>query len=229
MNLTRGKHAWAWGGDFRRLSYAVHNAGNARGTFVFTGAASGISPLTDFLLGFAQQTSVQFGAEDYLFHANSWDLFAQDTWRATKTVTLNLGLRYEHVTPYVETNNQQVNLDVAPNFTAVAPVLPGQVGPVTGTRYPAGLIEPGHYDFAPRVGIAWKPLSKTVVRAGYGINYNLAQYGLMATQLGFQPPFANAQINPATTPPSLTLQNGFPVSPVTPHHITNPYAVDPDY
>jgi hypothetical protein len=229
MSLTQGKHAWTWGGDFRRLMYDVHNAANARGTFVFTGAASGISPFADFLQGFAQQTSVQFGAEDYQFLANSWDLFVQDNWRVSKNVTLNVGLRYERVTPYVEADNQLANLDIAPNFTAVAPVLPGQVGPITGARYPSSLINVSRYDFAPRLGIAWKPLSKTVVRAGYGINYNLAQYGAMATQLGFQPPFAVAQINPAPTPTSLTLQNGFPAQVATADHITNTYAVSPNY
>jgi trimeric autotransporter adhesin len=229
MSLTHGKHAWTWGGDFRRLFFDVHNAANARGTFQFTGAASGISPFADFLLGFAQQTSVQFGAEDYQFQANSWDLFVQDNWRVAKNLTLNLGVRYEQVTPYIETNNQLVNLDINPTFTAVAPVLPGQTGPITGTQYPASLINTSHFDFAPRVGIAWKPFSKTVVRAGYGINYNLAQYGAMATQLGFQPPFAVAQINPALTTTSLTLQNGFPATVASPNHITNTYAVNPNY
>jgi trimeric autotransporter adhesin len=245
MSLTHGKHAWTWGGDFRRLSYDVINAANARGTFIFTGASTNgvgscspggpntpqppCAPFADFLLGFAQQTSVTFGAEKYQFRANSWDLFVQDNWRMSKNLTVNLGVRYERVTPYVETDNQLANLDIAPNFNAVAPVLPGQVGPITGTQYPSSLINTSHYDFAPRVGIAWKPFSKTVVRAGYGINYNLAQYGLMATQLGFQPPFAVSQINPAPTPTSLTLQNGFPASTASPNHITNTYAVDPNY
>ena len=229
MSLTHGKHAWTWGGDFRRLIYDVTNAANARGTFVFTGAASGISPFADFLEGFAQQTSVTFGAENYQFRANSWDLFVQDNWRIAKNLTFNLGVRYERVTPYIETANQLVNLDINSTFTAVAPVLPGQVGPITGTQYPASLINTSHYDFAPRLGIAWKPFSKTVVRAGYGINYNLAQYGLMATQLGFQPPFATSEINPATNPTDLTLQNGFPGPVASPNHITNTYAVSPNY
>ena len=241
MTLTRGKHAVTWGGDYRRLLVDVTNAANARGTFLFTGAATGLlNPqqqlipgtgfgFADFLLGFAQQTSVQFGAQDYHFRSNSWDLFVQDNWRAGKNLTLNLGLRYEYVTPFVETNNQLANLDVAPDFSAVAPVLPGQTGPITGKRFPDGLVNTDRNNFAPRVGIAWKPTPKTVVRTGYGINYNLGQYGLMATQLGFQPPFAEAQINPAPTPTSLTLQNGFPSSPISPNHITNTYAVDPDY
>jgi hypothetical protein len=51
----------------------------------------------------------------------------------------------------------------------------------------------------------------------------------MATQLGFQPPFAVAQINPAQTTP-LTLQNGFPAGlAASANHITNTYAVDPNY
>src|SRR5262249_13201578 len=127
-------------------------------------------------------------------------------------------------------NHQLVNLDVAPDFSAVAPVLPGQNGPITGKSFPDSLVHPDRNNFAPRLGLAWKPFPKTVVRAGYGINYNIGQYGLMATQLGFQPPFAVAQTNPAQTTTSLTLQNGFPASlAATPNHITNTYAVDPDY
>jgi hypothetical protein len=229
MTLTHGKHGWTWGGDFRRLLYDVTNAANARGTFVFTGAASGISTFADFLQGFAQQTSIQFGPANYQFRANSWDLFGQDNWRAGKNLTVNLGLRFEHVTPYVETSNQLVNLDIGPNFSAVAPVQPGQTGPITGKTFPGSVINTDHNNFAPRVGIAWKPFSKTVLRTGYGINYNLAQYGLMATQLGFQPPFAQAQNNFAPTPTSLSLQNGFFGALPNPNHITNTYAVDPNY
>lgn len=225
MSLTHGKHGWTWGGDYRHQLIDVSNAPNARGTFVFTGDSSGLA-FADFLLGFAQQTSVQFGGDDYHFRANSFDIFGQDNWRAAKNLTLNLGLRYEYVAPLTELNGKLTNLDIAPGFTAVAPVLPGQIGPLTGIHYSDSLINPDRNNFAPRVGIAWKPFSKTVVRTGYSINYNLGQYGAMATQLGFQPPFAFTQTNTATTPTSLTLQNGFPAS-TTP--VTNSYAVDPTY
>jgi outer membrane receptor protein involved in Fe transport len=240
MSLTHGKHSWTWGGDFRRQFVDVRNANNARGTFIFTGAATASpaalgnpaaqQPFADFLLGYTQQTSVQFGAADYQFRANTFDLFVQDNWRAGKNLTLNLGLRYEFATPMVENNGRLSNLDVAPDFSSVALVLPGGVGPITGKKFPDSLIHSDRNNFAPRVGIAWKPRNKTVVRAGYGINYNLAEYGILAPQLGFQPPFAITQTNRATTPTSLTLQSGFPV-PVnaSPNHITNSYAVDPDY
>src|SRR5262249_26461030 len=116
------------------------------------------------------------------------------------------------------------------DFSNVAPVLPGQTGPLTGKKYPAGLINADRNNFAPRLGLAWKALSKTVVRAGYGVNYNISQYGQMATQLGFQPPFAAAQTNPAPPGSFLSLQNGFPPAIAdSPLHITNTYAVDPNY
>ena len=228
MSLTLGKHGWTWGGDFRRQLVDTSNASNARGTFIFTGGVTGI-PFADFLLGLAQETSLQSGAEEYNFRSKTFDLYVQDNWRAAKNLTLNLGLRYEYVTPFIELNNQLANLDVAPDFSAVAPVLPGQIGPITGKKFPDGLVNPDRNNFAPRVGLAWKPLPKTVVRAGYGINYNIGQYGQMATQLGFEPPFAIAQINPALTTP-LTLQNGFPAGiAASANHITNTYAVDPNY
>src|SRR5215469_11518982 len=225
MSLTHGKHSWTWGGDYRHQLTDVSNASNARGTFVFTGLASGL-PFADFLLGFPQQTSVQFGAEDYHFRSNSFDLFLQDNWRVAKNLTLNLGLRYEYVAPLTGLHNKLVNLDIAPGFTAVAPVQPGQIGPLTNTKFSSSLINPDRNNFAPRAGIAWKPFSKTVVRTGYSINYNLGQYGTMATQLGFQPPFAFTQTNVALPPTSLTLQDGFPAT-STP--VTNNYAVDPNY
>jgi hypothetical protein len=235
VTWTHGKHGWSWGGDFRHQLIDLSNASNARGSFVFTGfSTGGIGsdgkfhnglPLADFLLGFAQETSIQFGAENYHFRSNAFNLYVQDNWRATKNLTLNLGLRYEYIAPFTEANNKLVNLDVAPGFSAVAPVQAGQTGPFTG-KFSDGVINPDRNNFAPRLGIAWKPWSKTVVRAGYGVNYNLGQYATLATQLGFQPPFAFTETNPATSPTALTLQNGFPINNSA---ITNSFAVDRNY
>ena len=91
-------------------------------------------------------------------------------------------------------------------------------------------MRPDRNNFAPRIGFAWKPFSKTVVRGGYGINYNTGAFQGIAQQLAFQPPFATTATNiePSARPsiPSLTLQNGFP----TPTGgITNNYAIDPNY
>ncbi|HYY70006.1 MAG TPA: TonB-dependent receptor, partial [Terriglobales bacterium] len=252
MIWSHGKHTWRWGGDFRRIQLNTETDSNARGSFTFTGvntaqivngaAVPGTGfDFADFLLGLPQLTSVQFGADNYHFRGNSWDLFLQDEWRMRGNLTLNLGLRYEYVSPFTEINNLIANLDVAPGLTAVVPVCPpspqaaaagcAQTGAYTGL-FPATLVNPDRNNFAPRLGIAWKPLAKTVVRAGYGINYNTAAYSNIVQQLAFQPPFSFTQTNTESvsspqTLGTLTLANGFHATPAA--AVTNSYAVDRNY
>jgi len=234
---NRGKHNLRFGGDYRRILQSFHSARNAEGSFTFTGFATALYAngqeqpgtgidLADFLLGLPQQSSIQFGANAYNFRANSYDFFAQDDWRIRANLTLNLGLRYEYNGPYTEAKNQIANLDVTPGFASAVPVEPGQSGPFFGLS-PLSLIRPDRNNFAPRLGLAWKPLKQTVVRAGYGINYNLAQYGAVIQNFAFQPPFAETATNTATTSSFLNLANAFPS--VAPGTITNNFAVDPDY
>jgi len=238
VSWNRGKHNWRFGGDYRRILQSFRSARNAEGSFVFTGfatsqyATGSTTPaadtgydLADFLLGFPQQTSLQSGATAYNFRANAFDFFVQDDWRFRSNLSFNLGLRYEYNGPYTEANNQIANLDVAPGFTAAVPVLPGHAG------FPASLVRPDRNDFAPRIGIAWKPQKQMVVRAGYGINYNLAQYGTMIQNFAFQPPFANTatnstDVNGLVGASPLTITSGFPP---TGNAVTNNFAVNPNY
>ncbi len=240
---NHGKHNVRWGGDFRRIYQNPQTDKNARGSFVFTGlytaqyvngaAVPGTGfDFADFLLGTPQQASVQYGVNDYHFAANSWDLFIQDDWRVRGNLTINVGLRYEYVSPFTEQNHRLANLDAAPGFVAVAPVCAAaiggcsSVGPYSGA-FPATLVNPDRNNLAPRIGIAWKPMTKTVVRAGYGINYNTTQYSAIVQNLSFQPPFDFTQTNIGTTGSPLLLQNAFTgVSPAT---TTNNYGVDRNY
>lgn len=241
---NHGKHTWRWGGDFRRIQLNTETDSNARGSFIFTGLntseivggqqvpGTGYD-FADFLLGLPQQTSVQYGENNYHFRGNSWDLYAQDEWKLRGNLTLNLGVRYEYVSPFTEINNRLANLDLSPGVLnpalgtpLVARVVAGQSGNFSGSL-PASLVRPDYNNFAPRVGFAWKPFSKTVVRGGYGINYNTGAFQGIVQQLAFQPPFSTASTNIQTTPGELTLQQGFP--PISPVGISNNYAVNPDY
>ena len=243
MIWNHGKHTFRWGGDFRRIQLNTETDSNARGSFTFTGlntseiiagqAVPGTGyDLADFLLGLPQQTSAQFGENNYHFRGNSWDLYGQDEWKLRGNLTLNLGMRYEYVSPFVETNNRIVNLDLSPGLLglsgspAVAVVLPGQSGPYHG-KFPDTLVRPDRNNFAPRLGFAWKPLSNTVVRGGYGINYNTGAYQGIVQQLAFQPPFSFTETNVQSFPGQLTLQSGFPAEQA--EGITNNYGVNPNY
>jgi hypothetical protein len=221
MIYRRGKHTWRWGGDFRRIEINPETDSNARGTFTFTGLNSGYD-FSDFLLGLPQLTSVQFGNNNYHFRGNSWDLFVQDEWRLRGNLTLNLGLRYEYFSPFSEENDRIVNLDLPQGFTE--PPVPVQVG---NGQFPVTLVRPDRNNFAPRLGLAWKPLRNTVVRAGYGINYNTSAYQSIVQNMAFQPPFSNTATNAQSATTILTLQNGFP--PVPPGSISNNFGVDPNY
>jgi outer membrane receptor protein involved in Fe transport len=225
MLWARGTHSMRWGGQFRRIQLNTRTNNNARGSFTFTGAASGFD-FADFLLGRPQLTSIQYGTNGYRFRANSWNFFFQDDWRILSKLTVNLGLRYEYVSPFTEADNRIVNLDVAPGFTAAAPVLPAETGVFSG-QFPSSLVNPDRNNFAPRVGIAWRVTNNNVVRAGYGISYNNAAYNNIVQQLAFQLPFAVTQTNIASASLPLTLQNGFPVLPAS--TITNSFGVDRDY
>src|SRR5262249_37753521 len=119
----------------------------------------------------------------------SGDLFVQDDWRATTKMTLTLGLRYELINPFTEVDGHLVNLDVNSNFTAVAPVVPGQTGPYYGT-YPPGIIQPDTNNLAPRVAVAYRVAPGLIARGGYSIQYNSGSYSTIARQLAIQPPFA---------------------------------------
>lgn len=219
-----GKHNVRLGADFRHLWTDLSSNTNPRGQYTFTGAVTGYD-LADFLIGVPQQTSIQYSPNHYSFAANGWNVYFNDDWRVTANLTLDLGIRYEYIGPFTEAHNQLVNLDPATDFTAVVPVQPGQIGPFTGT-YPASLVNPDRNNWAPRVGFAWKAFSKTVVRGGYGINYNLGQYRSIVQQLAFQPPFSFTQTNILSSATPLTLQNGFPVSTDV---VTNNYGVDRNY
>ena len=67
-----------------------------------------------------------------------------------------------------------MNLDVAPGFTAAAPVEAGQVGEFTGA-FPAGLLKTDTNNVAPRVGFATRVKSMTL-RGGYGVSFNSGAY-----------------------------------------------------
>jgi hypothetical protein len=238
LGWVRGKHHLHFGTDYRWIDNKAYSSSNPRGTFTFTGSstASYLNGTTvngtgydfaDFLLGYAQQTTLAYSAVHDQFLAHSYDFFAQDDWRARGNLTLNLGLRYEYISPFHEAHNQLANLladfNAGSNFQGVTTVSPS--GP-----YGRGLVNPDRNNFAPRIGIAWKPFGlKTVVRAGYGINYNLGQYASIVQNLAAQPPFAVTQTNAAaaSAPSPLSLAAGFPAPNST--AITNNYGIDPNY
>jgi outer membrane receptor protein involved in Fe transport len=177
------------------LLHRLRHSG-ARNTVPATRSPTSGSSFADFLLGIPQETTIQSPQQKAYMRQNTWDLFAQDDWRALPSLTILAGLRYEYFSPYSETNDRLATLDYNSGFTEVGPVYPNRHRPhLRRSKYPRTLIYPERNNFSPSLGIAWRPFKDTVVRAGYGINYTVGQYGNFIQDLAYQPPFANVQNN----------------------------------
>jgi hypothetical protein len=237
LRYTRGKHAFYMGFDYTRNIWDLLLEQNARGTLFFGGSATAsigangyATPGTgfdfaDFLLGSVQQATLRSGGYDTYPRSTAADGYFQDEWSVRKNLTLNLGVRYDYAAPFTEKYGRMDNLDVAPGFAAVAPVVAGGTGPYSG-QFPASLVEPDFNKFSPRVGIAYRPGFKrrTVIRSGFSLFYDNTVYNRIPGLLTAQPPFAETSTFTSAADNVLTLSDPF----TGPANVTikNTYAVD---
>ncbi len=223
-----GRHTLVIGGNARYQMLDVVSQQNARGAFAFTGRFTG-HDFADFLLGAPSTSAIAYGNADKGFRAWGFDAYLNDDFRVSPNLTINVGIRWDFELPTRERLDRLVNLDVASDFSAAAPVLAGDgVGPITGRRYPGSLVKADPGGVQPRVGLAWRPVptSSVVLRAGYGIYRNPSIYQTLAQQMAQQPPLSYA-FNAVSTPETpLTLANGF-IAPVA--ATVNTVAFDPDF
>ena len=256
VSYSHKKHNMRFGFDIRRVHADMIGGTNVVGAFTFTGFATQnpatkgsctpsstvtcpIAPpsgygFADFLLGLPQQSTIQAATQKTYLRANVFDWYAQDDWRALSNLTLNYGLRYEYFSPYVEKDNRLVNLDHNSDFTVVLPVCPVAIAGTCAAGTVRSLVNPDRNMYSPRLGFAYRPKLKmfkeTVVRGGYGINFNTGQYSSFANQLSAQTPFALTQTNivgqPGCSTAALTLANGFGCST---NAVQNNYAVNQFY
>ncbi len=240
LTITHRRHNVTAGVEYRRTQLNSRTDQNGRGSLTFSGLATsefdarGLPiagtgyDFADFLLGLPQSSSIRFGSSNTYFRSSVYSFYGQDDWRVKPNLTLNLGLRYEFFTPLQEKFGRIANLDVAPGFTGVAVVTPGQTGPYTGL-FPEALIDPDKNNLSPRIGLAWRPFGQRhlQVRTGYGVFFNGSIYNQFPTRLASQPPFAKTATLSTSLARPLTLENGFATAPST--TITNTYAVDRGY
>ena len=230
LTHTRGDHRLSTGVSFRH--YQNNRAGfqpQPRGQFVFNGTyttfpgapATGHS-MADFLLGFPFQSTAGIGNGFRDTRWNEFALFLQDDWQIHPNLTLNLGLRYEYYGAKYEVNNRYYFFD----RTGVDS--DGNLGEVVSTEefvrrgFPERSYNADKLDFAPRLGLAWRPFggNKTVVRAGYGMYHYNGQGFALVVNLNPNPETRRLSFDGNRTPsaqgdplfPDLTLANAFPLA-----------------
>lgn len=177
LTHNRGKHVFKFGADLNRVHANSFFDANVRGSFFFL-------TLADFLAGRPFQYTQRFGNSVRGNRVWNHFFFAQDDYRISRTLTLNLGVRLEMAGGVTEVNNILSNLHL--NRTeSMGGAGSGPLGAfVTGGSY-----FDRNWNWGPRFGFAWNPGNgKTAIRGGYGISYDFIFLNPI-TNGRFLPPF----------------------------------------
>ena len=198
-NFTKilGTHTLQFGTNLHYNQINERNYDCYNGCFGFNGYETGLD-FADFLIG-APNSFVQASQQLLDSRSKYYGFYAQDSWRATRNLTVNYGLRWEVATPWYDTQNKLET--VVPGEQSLA--FPGA---------PLGLVVPGdpgiprtlgptkYTNFAPRIGFAYSPeasdgflgkllggAGKTSIRAGYGIFYSSIEDATGFVEVGDAP------------------------------------------
>ena len=197
--INRGSHSYKFGGEFRQVRFPFFQVPDPHGNIsysnnqtAFPSNAKGSNgsnfdsqtgdAVASALLGQIDNAAISttnFVSSQKVAYAG----YAQDDWKVTPKLTLNLGVRYELWSPIDERFARQANFDLQtltlyipkgpnqdaplpPNFTTAFPTVKVLRGTV-----PSTLVPWDKTDFGPRFGLAYQALEKTVIRLGYGMFY----------------------------------------------------------
>ncbi|HVF27120.1 MAG TPA: hypothetical protein VM943_02695, partial [Pyrinomonadaceae bacterium] len=192
LSWVTGNHSLKFGADFvlnKAIDSFTTNRGEPRGRVNY---GTTFDSYARFLIGLPPTSVVYVNSATRRgdLDITNWEngFFVQDDWKIHPRVTLNLGLRYELITPFVEKNDLMVNFDpstsvnpgfqgrfVVPSEKTLALLDPRFItyGVVTADEAGVGrgLVETDRNNFAPRLGIAWRLTERDVLRGGYGLFY----------------------------------------------------------
>jgi hypothetical protein len=180
---TMGRQTIKIGGEFMAINTDVQDTNPLYGLDSYSSqfsrpagrAASNLYNLADFMFGARTQYELANRVVASM-RQRGYYAYLQDDFRVSSKLTLNMGIRYEYVTPYYDADNRMSNFD---------PVTRTILRAKNGSIADRALVNPDRNDFAPRFGFAFQPEQNMVIRGGYGIGYvhfnRLASAGLLGT------------------------------------------------
>ena len=204
ISSLRGNHAIKFGADIiAPMKNRYLDVPATRGAVRFRNGFTGNS-MADFLLGYVSdlQLSNVWAVEQRHWAAMG---FAQDDWTVNGRLTLNLGVRYDFITPALEARNAQTNFN------------PSGAGSLVfakdGSLEDRGLVKSDRNNVAPRLGAVYRVNDRTLVRGGWGIFYNLFDRVGSEDQLALNVPgLINNTVTQTSGAPVFVLRQGFPTN-----------------
>lgn len=226
-SLTKiiGKHTVKAGGNWRQVLWEAYGGSSGFGLYSIPGfTAGGTSPgnaLASFMLGIPSETNTTLFLPTYAFLHN-YGLFAEDTYQVTPALTVTAGVRWEQPGSFSEEHNigavfvpnAPLNIGGVSSYTnplGNTVQLTGQAALLDSPLHPSRREESLHWEtFSPRLGVAYRFDSKSVVRAGYGISFFPAVLDQDGPQLSSLTRSATTNLNSPGSPIGATVANPFP-------------------
>jgi hypothetical protein len=175
VTIVHGAQIIKFGGNFVQELYNTYSSGRPSGQFTFAGiftnnpsiSSAGIG-FADFLLGLPSATSVNGSNQAFIYEKPDMGLFLQDDIKLRPNLTVNLAVRYDLQWGVAEQNNRMSTF--SPTTTNPVTNTPGALI-FAGLNAPHRFSNPDKGNISPRVGVAYSVDRKTVIRAGYAINF----------------------------------------------------------
>ncbi len=169
-----GRHHFRFGGEYRHIGDNGYIDFYPRGDFIFLGLTG--NSIEDLALGLPAAALLGSGNSSVNLRANQFGVYGLDDFHLTPRLTVNLGLRWEYNQAPYDAKTPLSAADLSANSLTCTPKPNCQFLLAGSNGVPRGLFQTSKNDFAPRVGLAWRPLQsdKLVLRAAYGMFWDAA-------------------------------------------------------
>ena len=225
LSWVKGAHTLTFGGQYIRVRLDKLFPQVFNGQLFFTNTSPTVTDFANFIGGTPEFSFGGGGVYNHAYRQSNSAVFAQDDWKATSNLTVNLGLRTEFLGAWTDgechIGNMESDLTKSGTYPFVYPTCVNKLGVsgLTGNAAGSTFKNSVSTGWGPRVGFAWDVLGrhKTTLRGGYGIYYVREDVGAV-DQLSFQSPFIPIVFFGQT--PGFTMSNFFTGTPAV-----NPNAV----
>ena len=205
LSWVKGAHTLTFGGQYVRVNLDKLFPQVFNGQLFLTNTSDGLTDFQNMLQGNVQFSFGGGGVYNHTYRQNNSAVFAQDDWKATKDLTINMGLRTEFLGAWKDGDchigNIESDLTKSGTYPFIYPTCVNKLGVsgLTGNAAGSTFKNSVATGWGPRVGFAWDVFGRhsTTVRGGYGIYYDREDIGAV-DQLSFQSPFIPIVFFPGT-------------------------------